>query len=75
METSEKESFLTLSRDTEKLNVVMIWVRLHKLVIKFASICNKLTDTESGPKATQPAFTCSKLTIETLEQNVKYVQS
>ena len=23
---------------------------------------------------TQPAFTCSKLTIETLEQNVKYVQ-
>ena len=24
---------------------------------------------------TQPAFTCSKLTIETLEQVVKYVQS
>ena len=24
---------------------------------------------------TQPAFTCSKLTIETLEQGVKYVQS
>ena len=24
---------------------------------------------------TQPAFTCSKLTIETLEQDVKYVQS
>ena len=24
---------------------------------------------------TQPAFTCSKLTIETLEQRVKYVQS
>ena len=23
----------------------------------------------------QPAFTCSKLTIETLEQGVKYVQS
>ena len=23
---------------------------------------------------TQPAFTCSKLTIETLEQGVKYVQ-
>ena len=23
---------------------------------------------------TQPAFTCSKLTIETLEQDVKYVQ-
>ena len=25
--------------------------------------------------STQPAFTCSKLTIETLEQGVKYVQS
>ena len=25
--------------------------------------------------ATQPAFTCSKLTIETLEEGVKYVQS
>ena len=25
--------------------------------------------------ATQPAFTCSNLTIETLEQGVKYVQS
>ena len=24
---------------------------------------------------TQPAFTCSKLTIETLEHGVKYVQS
>ena len=24
---------------------------------------------------TQPAFTCSKLTIETLEQGVNYVQS
>ena len=26
-------------------------------------------------RSTQPAFTCSKLTIETLEQGVKYVQS
>ena len=26
-------------------------------------------------RATQRAFTCSKLTIETLEQGVKYVQS
>ena len=25
--------------------------------------------------ATQPAFTCSKLTMETLEQGVKYIQS
>ena len=26
-------------------------------------------------RVTQPTFTCSKLTIETLEQGVKYVQS
>ena len=26
-------------------------------------------------RTTQPAITCSKLTIETLEQGVKYVQS
>ena len=26
-------------------------------------------------KLSQPAITCSKLTIETLEQGVKYVQS
>ena len=26
-------------------------------------------------KCPQPAFTCSKLTIETVEQGVKYVQS
>ena len=26
-------------------------------------------------RRTQPAFICSKLTIETLEQGVKYVQS
>ena len=25
--------------------------------------------------ASQPGFTCSKLTIETLEQDVKYIQS
>ena len=26
-------------------------------------------------RLTQPAFTCSKLTVETLKQGVKYVQS
>ena len=26
-------------------------------------------------ESSQPAFTCSKLTIETLEEGVKYVQS
>ena len=28
-----------------------------------------------GGRASQWAFTCSKLTIETLEQGVKYIQS
>ena len=37
----------------------------------------KLTDSLkfSEQVATQPAFTCPKLTKETLEQGVKYVQS
>ena len=41
----------------------------------FTCIMDKI-DRDGGKKAqTQPAFTCSKLTIETLEQGVKYVQS
>ena len=34
----------------------------------------QLIDSKCG-HATQPAFICSKLTIETLQQDVKYVQS
>ena len=30
---------------------------------------------KNAEKLTQPAIICSKLTIETLEQGVKYVQS
>ena len=37
----------------------------------FFEILNK----NQGNVITQPAITCSKLTIETLEQGVKYVQS
>ena len=37
---------------------------IHSLAIKIFKI-----------EQTQPAITCSKLTIETLEQGVKYVQS
>ena len=38
--------------------------------------CNKLfINQRMKQKLSQPAFTCSKLTIETLEQGVKYVQS
>ena len=42
---------------------------------------NKIFILTSVPKQfitftdSQPAFTCSKVTIETLEQGVKYVQS
>ena len=34
-----------------------------------------LTITKLFPITTQPAITCSSLTLETLEQGVKYVQS
>ena len=34
-----------------------------------------MTMNSSYNSYTQPAITCSKLTIETLEQGVKYVQS
>ena len=40
---------------------------------KWSEFYNKKPDS-SGWQA-QPAFTCSKLTIETLEERVKYVQS
>ena len=35
----------------------------------------KESGVEIPDKVTQSAFTCSKLTIESLEQSVKYVQS
>ena len=35
----------------------------------------RVLDVEWDTINTQPAFTCSKLTIEALEQGVKYVQS
>ena len=44
---------------------------LMKELMKFTRILNDNTITGH----LQPAFTCSKLTIETLEQGVKYVQS
>ena len=42
--------------------------------VMFHSIKQSLT-TPHLSKTTQSAFTCSKLTIETLEQDVEYVQS
>ena len=40
---------------------------------KKCSYNQRIMQVEQG--TSQPAFTCSKLTIETLEQGVKYVQS
>ena len=36
---------------------------------------NSIEDNNNIFDSSQPAFTCSKLTTETLEQGVKYVQS
>ena len=47
----------------------------HKFRHSFADLLNPLCSCFSETKSTQPAITCSKLTIETLEQDVKYVQS
>ena len=37
--------------------------------------CKRIKIGNLKNKITKPAITCSKLTIETLEQGVKYVQS
>ena len=41
------------------------------------NLCSKkdITKIANDLTLTQPAFTCSKLRIETLEQGVKYAQS
>ena len=46
-----------------------IWLNMHWLIFP------KLTSLLIKDVSAQPAFTCSKLIIETLEQGVKYVQS
>ena len=42
---------------------------------QFFSAFHVLFDGKFKHKATQTAFTCSKITIETLEQGVEYFQS
>ena len=39
------------------------------------SAFGNILSSDATEQPTQPAFTCSKLTIEILEQGVKYVQS
>ena len=49
-----------------KFNTMFLWIHIFsgKNLVYFSLIITS-----------QPAFTCSKLTIETLEQGAKYVQS
>ena len=46
---------------------------LHGIFSRFLNCTNSIKSRKASH--TQSAFTCSKLTIETLEQGVKYVQS
>ena len=78
------ECFIVLSSSTwlTEIEIVkIIWCN-HLLQLVFSCFCMEQRQllivfyktflSESFP--TQPAITCSKLTIETLEQGVKYVQ-
>ena len=50
--------------------------RNHTIGLLHYDICVKTSGAMLQPlKRSQPAITCSKLTIETLEQGVKYLQS
>ena len=66
---------------TVKLNshTGKFFVRPHKYEIftprKFPYMRMKLKQNKTLTTLTQPAITCSKLTIEILEQGVKYFQS
>ena len=51
------------------------WVTLTPNIFRVNIISRLIAFMSSFIILTQPAFTCSKLTIETLEQGVKYVQS
>ena len=51
---------------------------LHKMsavVVYYSFLSSTFLYFETFSYNTQPAITCSKLTIETLEQGVKYAQS
>ena len=53
-----------------KINILVL-----TKVTKFSVTSEKQTLSLSSVSVSQPGFTCSKLTIEMLEQGVKYVQS
>ena len=64
---------------TKQANVTKLYqLFLQQKFISLVSLMNKLIlsiITMKKLDLSQPAITCSKLTIETLEQGVKYVQS
>ena len=56
-------------------NMIMIIICEGDLRFWYMGIRASNTETDQGYGVTsQPAITCSKLTIETVEQGVKYVQ-
>ena len=56
----------------------ILWL-IATIKIALIAVISQITENEAVYEklmsTTQPAITCSKLTIETLEQGVKYVQS
>ena len=78
---SKKENFRSvsilpvLSKIFEKLIGKQLSTFFENILSKFQCGFRKGYSTEHCPLLTQPAITCSKLTIATLEQGVKYVQS
>ena len=69
IESSDREKLLGIKIDNK------LWFDRH-----VSETCKKASRNINviaiiAPYITQPAITCSKLTIETLEQGVKYVQS
>ena len=58
------------------MNATMKLTRRHKSEVSNATTFNKIFCQASSSKYTfaRLAFTCSKLTIKTLEQGVKYAQ-
>ena len=57
-----------------KCSILVIW-KGSKYDFVHQKLCEKLSKKDREKRITQPAITCSKLTIETWEQGVKYVQS
>ena len=57
----------TIKNETKKVNEKVSFVQVWWYFYIFISRTEEI--------ASQPVFTCLKLTIETLEQGVKYVQS